>query len=369
MPSLVQKAVSAFLHPGGPYLFVRIVTVSYAISAIARLVPVRRKQVPGFRRRPGRMMVLTVVGVVAACAIGAGTYVLPRYGRGRAGAKPLPAAQGPAVSTRLGVFEPDEWSTFQPVERFATAAGKQPGIILIYSGWPEPFQQHFAAMAYAHHAEPFVQMEPVGTRLDSIAAGSSDAYLRSYAAQVRSYGHPVMLSFGPEMDGGWYSWGAHHTPASVFVKAWRHVVTVFRTSRANNVTWLWTVFSTQHIRASLRAWWPGSRWVNTVGIDGYYYRQSDTFASVFAATVSQIRKFTRDPILITETSAGPRTGDQPGKITNLFAGIHASKLLGLVWFDQAQHDGIYHQDWRLEDSPAAAAAFRRAATRYLDPLP
>jgi hypothetical protein len=27
----------------------------------------------------------------------------------------------------------------------------------------------------------------------------------------------------------------------------------------------------------------------------------------------------------------------------------------------AQHDGIYHQDWHIEDDPAAATAFRRAA--------
>jgi len=32
----------------------------------------------------------------------------------------------------------------------------------------------------------------------------------------------------------------------------------------------------------------------------------------------------------------------------------------VVWFDQAQHDGHYHQDWRLEDSPAAVRAFRAA---------
>jgi hypothetical protein len=35
-----------------------------------------------------------------------------------------------------------------------------------------------------------------------------------------------------------------------------------------------------------------------------------------------------------------------------------------VWYDQAQHDGIYHQDWRLEDNPAALAAFRSAVKKY-----
>jgi hypothetical protein len=266
---------------------------------------------------------------------------------------------------QLGVFEPDEWVTYQPVERFADAVGRQPGIVLIYSGWPEPFQTQFAAMAHANNAEPFVQMEPVGVSLSSIIRGRSDSYLSSYAAQVRRYGHPVILSFGAEMDGGWYSWGAGHTRPRVFVMAWRHVVDVFRASGASNVTWLWTVFSTKNIRAPLRSWWPGSRWVSMVGIDGYYYSPSDNFASVFGTTVSQIRRITHDPILISEASVGPRTHDQPGKITDLFAGARKDHLRGLVWFDQAQHQGIYHQDWRLEDSPAAAAAFRRATARYL----
>jgi hypothetical protein len=32
-----------------------------------------------------------------------------------------------------------------------------------------------------------------------------------------------------------------------------------------------------------------------------------------------------------------------------------------VWFDEDQHDGIYHQDWQLEGDSAARAAFKAAA--------
>jgi hypothetical protein len=46
-----REIVAAFLRPGGPYVYVRLVTAAYAISAIARLIPVKRKQVPGYRRR------------------------------------------------------------------------------------------------------------------------------------------------------------------------------------------------------------------------------------------------------------------------------------------------------------------------------
>ena len=64
------------------------------------------------------------------------------------------------------------------------------------------------------------------------------------------------------------------------------------------------------------------------------------------------------PTTLPTFATGPVAG--PSKITDLFAGVRNNHLLGLIWFDQAQHHGIFHQDWRLEDSPAALAAFRKA---------
>ena len=43
---------------------------------------------------------------------------------------------------------------------------------------------------------------------------------------------------------------------------------------------------------------------------------------------------------------GSRAG-QAAKIPDLFAGMHQYDTLGLVWFDIAQNDGIYHQDWHI----------------------
>jgi hypothetical protein len=34
------------------------------------------------------------------------------------------------------------------------------------------------------------------------------------------------------------------------------------------------------------------------------------------------------------------------------------RTIGLVWFDEDQDDGIYHQDWRIENDATAEAAFR-----------
>ena len=91
-----------------------------------------------------------------------------------------------------------------------------------------------------HHREksgavPLVQIDPSRVSVSAIANGRYDNYLRDYAKAIRLYHHPVILSFGHEMNGYWYSWGYTHTPPAVFVAAWRHIVTLFRTLRAQNV--------------------------------------------------------------------------------------------------------------------------------------
>jgi mannan endo-1,4-beta-mannosidase len=127
--------------------------------------------------------------------------------------------------------------------------------------------------------------------------------------------------------------------------------------------WTVNVIDTRHDRIPAPApWWPGIKYVNWVGIDGYYYKPSWMFAPLFGPTIAKVRELTRDPILIAETGVAP-AADQPAKITNLFAGIRAYGLLGFVWFNAHGH-----RNWRIK-SQAAAAAFRRGAKTYKWPMP
>ena len=218
-------------------------------------------------------------------------------------------------------------------------------------------QARFAATAAKHGAAPLVQIDPTGVSLAAIASGRYDAYLHSYASAVKAFGRQVVLSFAPEANAPWYTWGYRHTPAAVYVAAWRHVVNVFRAAGTRNVTWLWTVNTIQcgcHIRPPA-SWWPGSSYVNWVGIDGYYYQPSWKFAALFGPTIKNIRTVTLDPILISETAAP--AASQPAKIADLFAGIRAYGLLGFVWFNRNKEKA-----WRIA-GPAAIAALRRGAEK------
>jgi mannan endo-1,4-beta-mannosidase len=305
------------------------------------------------------------VGVVIALTL---TYAVRLEERRTHVTRPHSSRQSTTLSVKpdsyVGVYQSGAPASYAGVARFTATTGIKPRLVVYYSGWFEPFKASFATTAAKHGAVPLVQINPKGVSLAAIASGHYDSYLSSYAEAVRSYHRPVVLSFGHEMNGSWYSWGYRHTSPAAFVAAWRHIVTLFRGLEVRNVTWLWTV-NVMHTGGSISRpapWWPGDKYVTWVGLDGYYYRPSWKFAPLFGPTITAIRALTRDPILIAETSVSP-TANQSAKIADLFAGIRLYSLLGFVWFNS-----VHDKDWRL-NHPAAIAAFHRGASTYRGRLP
>jgi Glycosyl hydrolase family 26 len=325
--------------------------------------PVRhRSRNPKRRRR----IVTTCVAIIAAGAIAAGVSI---YNKSADPVRPigaLPVHLPTTPQSYLGVYVNGVPASYNGIRAFMNATGARPDVVMYYSGWYVPFPVRFARITANNGAVPLVQMDPAGISLAGIASGRYDAYLSAYAEAVRAYSHPVIMSFGHEMNGPWYQWGYTHTSATKFVAAWRHIVTLFRVLGAMNVTWLWTVNvinNTQDGRIPPPGpWWPGSSYVNWVGIDGYYLDSSWQFDSLFGPTIAQVRALTKDPILIAETGATPEA-DQPAKIADMFAGIHLYGLLGFVYFDATNYQGL---DFGLS-GPGAVAAFRKGASTFTSP--
>jgi hypothetical protein len=304
-------------------------------------------------RLRSRLVLLVAFAAAAAAIIFTGARFAARSGP----PPPVHASLPPMPASYLGVYEAGAPPGYEPIADFAQSVGRQPNLAGYYSGWVEPFATSFADRVRRHGLIPYVQIDPTYASVAAIAAGDYDTYLRSYAQSVRDFGHAVVIGFGHEMNAPWYSWGYGHVPPATFVAAWRHIVTLFRGQGADNVTWLWTVNQDRPGTGPIASWWPGPQYVTWVGIDGYYFRPSDTFSKVFGQTIDQVRAFTGKPVLLSETAVGPAAG-QFVKIGNLFAGMHQYKTLGLVWFDETQTGGIDHQNWRIEGNPVAEAALR-----------
>jgi mannan endo-1,4-beta-mannosidase len=316
------------------------------------------------RRR--RRIVTAAVAVIAAAAIAAGVTFYNRSADSAAPIGPLPVHLPTTPQSYLGIYADGTPASYGGVTAFTNATGSRPDVLMYYSGWFERFQTDFAVKAADEGAVPLVQMDPTGVSIAAIAAGRYDGYLSSYAEAVRAYRHPVILSFGHEMNGDWYSWGYRKTSPATFVAAWRHIVSVFHALGADNVTWLWTVNIINNTRDGTipppGPWWPGNSYVTWVGIDGYYLDSSWQFDPLFGPTIARVHALTNDPILLAETGVTPSAG-QPTKIADVFAGIHLYGLLGFVYFDATNYQGL---DFSIS-GPAAVAAFRKGASTFTRP--
>ena len=270
-------------------------------------------------------------------------------------ASPCPEHEPSAPFTGVAVNSP----IATQAGSFATVTGVHPGIVEFYVAFGKPFSQHEARQAAGLGALPLIQLNPRHLDLASITAGKWDSYLRQYAAAVRAFHCPLALSFGHEMNGWWYSWGRPRSSPSEFIAAWRHIYTIFAAEHATNVIWSW---DPDHGGSRASEWWPGSAYVNWIGMDGYQ-RPGQTFSSVFGQQLANIRSFTSKPIFLAETAAAPGP-QQEHQITGLFAAVRKYRLAGLVWFDINRKE-----QWQLEGNSVAISAFKAAVGSLQAPSP
>ena len=172
-------------------------------------------------RKKLRWIASAAVAIIIAAVAGVSLY---HRSADRTG--PLPVDLPTTPQSYLGVYAAGTPASYNGVTAFANATGARPDVVMYYSGWFVPFPTAFATTVASNGAVPLVQMDPDGISVAGIAAGRYDGYLSSYAETVRAYRHPVIVSFGHEMNGSWYSWGYRHTSPATFVAAWRHIVTL-----------------------------------------------------------------------------------------------------------------------------------------------
>jgi hypothetical protein len=82
--------------------------------------------------------------------------------------------------------------------------------------------------------------------LAKIIAGEFDADLHDWAREAKAFGSPVLVEWGTEPNGKWFSWngvwnGGGGTGPKHYIEAYRHIVDVMRQENANNLLWVWHV--------------------------------------------------------------------------------------------------------------------------------
>lgn len=315
-------------------------------------------------------LTIFVAAVIAASGVA---------GTGSAAPSETVASLRTTHSVLFGVAADTGVSGAAALTRVAGSVGKMPALFGTYVSFASAnFDRRLADSIASQGALLVITWEP--SRDGSLGAeqpqyalkrflrGDFDPYIRHWADGAKTWGRPFLLRFAPEMNGFWNSWsaGVNGNSAADYIRVWRHVHALFDQAGARNVQWVWSPNVSFAGSTPLPLVYPGDRWVDWVGIDGYNWGASRpgnrwlTFDQVFGPTTSALHRLTSKPLLLAEIGSAEQGGDKARWVSGFFQSLRRNPdILGFVWFDYNKE-----ADWRLDSSAATRTAF---ATEIADP--
>jgi hypothetical protein len=244
--------------------------------------------------------------------------------------------------------------------------GTTPKVHLTYFDWTDDWtaaastQQDLAAERI-----PLVNWEPFDVDFRDIVNGKADAMIGARAAAAAALPGQFFLDFAAEMNEE-EGWGGHD-PA-LYIATWRHIHDIFAQRGATNAVWVWAPNNTDSDGSpSALQYYPGSEYVDWVGIDGYNWGAAgfesdwETFDEVFGPMYDRLQALGK-PIMIGETASAERGGRKSDWISDVLVQLQSrfANVRALVWFDVRKE-----RDWRINSSGASLSAFRILAANPL----
>jgi beta-mannanase len=111
--------------------------------------------------------------------------------------------------------------------------------------------------------------------------------LKAWARAAKNCGTNLLVEFGTEVNGNWFSWNGSHNGGGVlngygdpnypdgpeiFRDAYRHIIDLFKQQGVNNITW----FFHFDVSGSPDEWWneawyyyPGDNYIDWIGVSTY----------------------------------------------------------------------------------------------------
>jgi Glycosyl hydrolase family 26 len=221
-------------------------------------------------------------------------------------------------------------------------------------------------LSWSSQSIPWSLSEP-DFQLSDLIEGRYDSFIREFAEEARSWGHPFFLRFDWEMNGGWFPWSeqANGNSSGQYVAAWRHVHDIFAAAGATNATWVWCPFvEGGESAARLSSLYPGDGYVDWTGLDGYNWGTNPaapqgwrSFDQLFSDSYDTIAESVAPskPMMIAEVGSSESGGDKAAWIRDALAKVPADypQVRALLWFDKFDDN----MDWPIETSATATSAF------------
>ncbi len=206
-------------------------------------------------------------------------------------------------------------------------------------------------------------------QLPRLLEGAYDAELTSWAQDAREEGGPILLRFGFEMNGDWFSWSG--SPKD-YIAAWRHAHQIFQSAGAQHVEWVWTpnIVSVPDLPGNdIHLYYPGHDVVDRVGFDGYNFGDAhdqwhtwQSFSEVFDEPLWELaERYPDKPIFVGETGSAPGGPGQRARwVRDAWRSLaRHPTVTGVVWFDlDKRREG--EPDWRLDSEADTLQAFNES---------
>ena len=202
-----------------------------------------------------------------------------------------------------------------------------------------------------------------GRSLDAILAGKWDYYIDRYAREVASLRARVFVRPMFEMNGSWAFYNVTRSGSTrKYVAAWNYLRKRFAATGASNAVWVWSPNATDSPETSANDhshYYPGDAAVDWVGIDGYNWGTTRTwarwrtFSSIFRAVYSRYAR--RKPIMVAEAASTEHGGDKGRWIRDARRQTKTRFPAIKAWF---WFHANKETDWRVNSSRAALNAYR-----------
>lgn len=159
--------------------------------------------------------------------------------------------------------------------------------------------------------------------MEAIINGRFDEEIRQWARDARDTRYPIMIVFGPEVNGEWFPWNGKWNGGATkvdygdpnlpdgperFKDASKRVINIFRQEQAHNVTWVMHVdsqWSPQEYWNQFKYYYPGDDYIDWIGVSAFGPQLPGDSWTIFSEVLGQFWPQIEDtslnrPVLIAE---------------------------------------------------------------------
>jgi len=224
--------------------------------------------------------------------------------------------------------------------------------------------------------------------MDQFLDGNFDFHMREWAQQAKDYGKPIIIEFGPEVNGDWFPWNGrwngggtadaygdpnHPDGPEKFRDVYRRIINIFRRARALNIVWVFhvdTAVSPDEDWNRAVHYYPGDDFIDWIGLSVFGRQLQDSYWSHFEDKLlnfwPQLEEVSLDKPVIIAEFAVIEDRDRPGRkaqwITDALTSLRTvpqfvERIRGISYWDSSGYSGVDGGDMRTSSSISSQGAF------------